>query len=130
MCAERRTAPSEKLSMLVDPFPSISGLRLKRRCRKVKATEAIRSSNLLDNAAIAELLIREAETASGHRRLALRRAARKAFMWPEEGAHIASGGRSLKEPQGIGPTLARRLNGWFESPPSAFEPPPIRSEFL
>ena len=118
MCAEKRTAPSEKLSMLVYRFPSISGRRLKRRFRKVKATEAIRSNNLLDNAAIAELLIREAETASGHRRLALRRAAREAFMWPEEAVHIASAGRSLTELQGIGPTLARHLNGWFESPPS------------
>ena len=49
---------------------------------------------------------------------------------PEEAAHIASVGRSLTELQGIGPTLARHLNGWFESPPSAFEPPPIRREFL
>jgi putative hydrolase len=130
MCAEKRTAPSEKLSMLVYRFPSISGRRLKRRFRKVKATEAIRSDNLLDNAAIAELLIREAETASGHRKLASRRAAREAFIWPEEAAHIASAGRSLTELQGIGPTLARRLNGWFESPPSAFEPPPIRRESL
>jgi len=130
MCAEKRTAPSEKLSMLVYRFPSISGRRLKRRFRKVKATEAIRSNNLLDNAAIAELLIREAETASGHRKLAFWRAAREAFIWPEEAAHIASAGRSLTELQGIGPTLARRLNGWFESPPSAFEPPPIRRESL
>ena len=130
MCAEKRTAPSEKPSMLGDRFPSISGRRLKQRFRKVKATEAIRSGNLLDNAAIAELLIREAETASGDRRLALRRAAREAFMWPEEAAHIASAGRSLTELQGIGPTLARRLNGWFESPPSALEPPPIRREFF
>jgi hypothetical protein len=51
-------------------------------------------------------------------------------MWPEEAVHIASAGRSLTELQGIGPTLARRLSGWFESPPSAFEPPPIRREFL
>ena len=115
---------------LVDRFPSISGRRLKRRFRKVKATEAIRSGNLLDNAAIAELLIREAETERGHRKLAFRRAARETFMWPEEAAHIASAGRSLTELQGIGPTLARRLNGWFESPPSAFESPPIRREFL
>jgi hypothetical protein len=109
MCAEKRTAPSEKLSMSVDRFPSISGRTLKRRFRKVKATEAIRSGNLPDNAAIAELLIREAETASGHRKLAFRRAAREAFMWPEEAAHIASAGRSLTELQGIGPTLAPPL---------------------
>ena len=41
----------KQLLMLVDRFPSISGRRLKRRFRKVKATEAIRSGNLLDNAA-------------------------------------------------------------------------------
>ena len=39
---------------------------------------------VLDNAAIAELLIREAETATGHRERALQRAAHAAFMWPEE----------------------------------------------
>ena len=39
---------------------------------------------MLDNAAIAELLIREAETATGHRERALQRAAHAAFRWPEE----------------------------------------------
>lgn len=39
---------------------------------------------MLDNAGIAELLIREAETATGHRERALQRAAHAAFMWPEE----------------------------------------------
>ena len=121
MCAEKRTAPSEKLSMLVDRFPSISGRRLKRRFRKVKATEAIRSGNLLDNAAIAELLIREAERTGGHRRLAFRRAARAAIMWPEEAAHIASTGRSLTELQGIGPTQTigdfRTVPGFLDAHP-------------
>jgi hypothetical protein len=80
MCAEKRTAPSGKLSMLVDRFLSTSGRRLKRRFRKVKAIEAIRSGNLLDDAAIAELLIREAETASGHRKLAIRLSSRHRFV--------------------------------------------------
>lgn len=48
-----------------------------------------------DNAAIAELLIREAETATGHRELSFKRAAHEAFMWPEEAADIAAAGRSL-----------------------------------
>ena len=39
---------------------------------------------VLDNAGIAELLIREAETATGHRERALQRAAHATFMWPEE----------------------------------------------
>ena len=56
MCDERWMAPLAKLSMLVDRFPPISGRRLKRGCRKVRATEGTPSANLLDNAAIAELL--------------------------------------------------------------------------
>jgi hypothetical protein len=44
---------------------------------------------VVDNATIAELLIREAENAEGHREMAYRRAARKAFMWPEEATEMA-----------------------------------------
>jgi predicted flap endonuclease-1-like 5' DNA nuclease len=69
---------------------------------------------VLDNAAIAELLIREAETATGHREQAFRRAAREAFMWPEEAADIAAAGRSLTELDGIGASLAKRLHGWLD----------------
>ena len=43
---------------------------------------------MLDNAAIAELLIREAETATGHRERALQRAAHAAFMWSEEAVDL------------------------------------------
>lgn len=107
-----------------------SELKPRRRFRKVRATAATQNRNLLDNSAIAELLIREAETASGYRKLAFRRAARAAFMWPEEAAHLASAGKSLIELKGIGPSLARRLHSWFESPPSVPHPPLIRSEFL
>ena|ERR1700676_4921930 len=55
----------------------------KTTVRKVRATAATQNCNLLDNFAIAELLIRQTETASGYRKLAFRRAARAAFMWPE-----------------------------------------------
>ena len=49
---------------------------------------------VLDNAAIAELLIREAETATGHRERALQRAAHAAFMWSEEAVDLVTqGGR-------------------------------------
>ena len=41
---------------------------------------------MLDNAGIAELLIREAETATGHPERALRRAAHATFMWPRKSA--------------------------------------------
>lgn len=70
---------------------------------------------MLDNAAIAELLIREEEAADGHREQASRRAAHNAFMWPEEAADIVPAGRSLTELVGIGPSLNKRLQGWIES---------------
>jgi histidinol phosphatase-like PHP family hydrolase len=84
---------------------------------------------MLDNAAIAELLIRESETAVGHREQAFRRAAHAAFTWPEEAAEIAAAGRSLTELPSIGPSLAKRLQRWIASPPIV-EIPPIRREYL
>ena len=84
---------------------------------------------VVDNAAIAELLIREAKTAEGHREQAFRRAAHAAFMWSEEGTDIAAAGRSLTELAGIGHSLAKRLHNWIASPPEV-EVPAIRREFL
>ena len=84
---------------------------------------------MVDNAAIAELLIREAETAEGHREQAFRRAAHAAFMWSEEGTDIAAAGRLLTELAGIGHSLAKRLHNWIASPPEV-EVPAIRREFL
>jgi histidinol phosphatase-like PHP family hydrolase len=85
---------------------------------------------VLDNAAIAELLIREAEGAEGHREKAFRRAAHEAFMWPDEAAAMVATGRSLQELTGIGPSLAKRLHGWIDSLPASLEVPAIRREFL
>src|ERR1700745_1344163 len=116
--------------MSVDRLRPTSGPKPRRRFRKVRAIAATQNGNLLDNAAIAELIIREVETASEHRRLAFKRAARAAFIWPEEAAHLAAEGRSLTELEGIGPWLARRLHDLFKSPPAALDPPPIRCEFL
>lgn len=84
---------------------------------------------MLGNAAIAELLIREAKAAEGHREQAFRRAAHAAFMWPEEAADVKRAGRSLIELDGIGPSLAKRLHTWIEAQPEV-EVPAIRREFL
>lgn len=84
---------------------------------------------MLDNAAIAELLILEAEKAEGHRELAFRRAAREAFMWPREAAELIEEGRPLTDLRGIGPSLAKRLAQWVEEEPQV-SPPPTRQEFL
>ena len=59
---------------------------------------------MLGNAAIAELLIREAETAEGHREKAFRRAAHAAFMCPVEANELVAAGRSPSELAGIGPS--------------------------
>jgi histidinol phosphatase-like PHP family hydrolase len=85
---------------------------------------------MLDNVAIAELLVAEAETAEGHRQRAFRRAARAAFMWPEEASDVAAAGRPLTELAGIGPALNKRLQAWLEVPPTVPTPPAIRSEFM
>lgn len=86
---------------------------------------------MLDNSAIAELLVREAENAEGHRQLAFKRASRAAFMWPEEASAVKAAGRSLTELAAVGPSIAKRIHGWFDAPPSEeLERPPIRSEFM
>ncbi|HTD13660.1 MAG TPA: PHP domain-containing protein [Chthoniobacterales bacterium] len=90
----------------------------------------MRTTELLDNAAVAELLAREAEQSSGQIRQAFRRAARKAFLWEREAYDLLTAGNSLTELKGIGPFLARRIREWFEKPPSLVSPPKIRGEFL
>ena len=44
--------------------------------------------------------------------------------------HLAAAGRALTVSAGIGPSLARRLYTWFETPALNLDLPPIRSEFL
>lgn len=84
---------------------------------------------MLENSAIAELLMREAENATGHREKAYRRAAEEAMMWQEEAAEVAESGRSLRELPGIGASLARQVYRWLDSAPKV-EPPELRAEFL
>jgi histidinol phosphatase-like PHP family hydrolase len=62
---------------------------------------------------------------------ALRRASRKAFLWPEEAAQIVEQDRSLEELQGVGPSLSRIIRRWLHDPPEDIpKPPEIRSNFL
>lgn len=84
---------------------------------------------MLDNAAIADLLIREAADAEGHRGMALRRAAHSAFMWPLEAEAMLADGHPLTELAGIGPSLAKRIAHWIDTQPTV-EIPPLRREFL
>lgn len=84
----------------------------------------------MDNAAIAELLAVEAENASGHLKLALKRACREAMRWPEEAFDLKLAGRSLTELYGVGPSIGRRIHQWIEKPPGKIEPIKLRAGFL
>jgi len=91
---------------------------------------SLKRPDLLDNAAIAELLAREADQASGQIRRACRRAARNAFLWEYEAYDLWAAGKSLTELKGIGPFLARRIREWLEKPTTLVSPPEVRQEFL
>lgn len=84
----------------------------------------------LKNSDIAELLAVAADTAKMPLQKALRRASRKAFLWPEEAALIVEQGRSLTELPAVGPTLNRMIRAWIDTPPPVPEPPDIRRGFL
>ena len=87
-------------------------------------------TDFLDNATIAELLATEAESADPPVQKALRRAARRAFMWPEEAVDLFHDGRSLTELPSIGPYLEKLIVRWIGDPPIVPEPPNIRKNFL
>ena len=84
----------------------------------------------LTNADLAELLAQEAERHEGIRQRAFRRAARAAFLWPEEAADLLATGRSLGELRSVGPFLAARIQQWLENPPPKSSPPLIRRDFF
>jgi len=85
----------------------------------------------LSNTSIAELLAVASKSAPYPiLQKALRRASRRAFMWPEEAAQLVEQGRSLMELAGVGPHLERIIREWFENPPDVPEPPPLRAGFF
>lgn len=84
----------------------------------------------LTNRQIAELLILQGEKEEGYKRKAYFRAAHSAFIWPEKAATLFSEGRPLAELGGIGPSLAKTLSRWLESPPEVPLAPPLRRNFL
>ncbi|PYK21224.1 MAG: hypothetical protein DME55_00090 [Verrucomicrobia bacterium] len=86
---------------------------------------------MLSNTEIAELLARQAERESGILSRAFRRAARSAFLWPEEAAQVAAQNRSLTELRAIGPFIEKQIRRWLDKPPHVSKrTPPIRSDFI
>src|SRR3569832_2593725 len=61
---------------------------------------------------------------------ALRRASRRALMWPDEASDLLREGRDLTELESVGPYIARLIRGWCEARPSVPNPPDLRSQFL
>jgi putative hydrolase len=88
------------------------------------------ANGFLGNAAIAELLAVAAESAKMPLQKALRRASRKAFLWPEEATQLLQQNRTLTELPAVGPSLNRIIRGWIEKPPIPPRPPEIRNGFL
>jgi histidinol phosphatase-like PHP family hydrolase len=84
----------------------------------------------LPNSAIAELLALAAERAKMPLQKALRRASRKAFLWPQEAALLLQQKRLLTELPAVGPHLSRLIGNWIEDPPALPAPPEIRAGFL
>ena len=85
---------------------------------------------MLDNSQIAELLAREAENAPPPADRALRRAARRAFLWSDEARDLVQQDRPLTELTGVGPYIARLIREWLAQPDIISQPPKIRSGFL
>jgi histidinol phosphatase-like PHP family hydrolase len=84
----------------------------------------------LSNADVAELLALEAERRDGILRRAFKRAARSAFLWPEESTALLAQGRSLTELQSVGPFIAKQLQAWLKKAPRIPPAPPVRRGFL
>lgn len=84
----------------------------------------------LTNRNLAELLAVAAESAKQPVQKALRRASRRAFLWPEEAAQLLQQERSLEELQSVGPYLSKIIRRWIETPPAVLEAPDIRKDFF
>jgi histidinol phosphatase-like PHP family hydrolase len=86
---------------------------------------------VLSNTDLAELLARQAERESGILSRAFRRAARSAFLWPEEVADLVTQERSLTELRAIGPFIEKQVKRWLDKPPPVSgRTPAIRRDFI
>jgi len=86
---------------------------------------------VVSNTDIAELLAQEAELETGILSRAYRRAARNAFLWPEEVSHLVAQNRPLTELRGIGPFLEKQVRHWIdEAPRRTKSVPALRRDFI
>ena len=90
-----------------------------------------RIHSVLSNTDIAELLAQQAERETGILPRAYRRAARNAFLWPEEVSQLVAQNRPLTELRGVGPFIEKQLRNWFdEALRRAKSVPALRQDFI
>ena len=86
---------------------------------------------MLSNTNVAELLAQQAERETGILSRAFRRAARNAFLWPEEVSDLVAQNRSSTELRGIGPFIEKQIRNWIDKPPpQAKTVPAVRQDFI
>jgi PHP domain len=86
---------------------------------------------VLSNTNIAELLAEQAERETGVLSRAFRRAARSAFLWPEEVSDLIAQNRPLTELRGIGPFIEKQIRDWIdEAPRRPKTVPALRRDFI
>jgi DNA polymerase (family 10) len=86
---------------------------------------------VLSNTEIAELLAQQAERETGILSRAFRRAARSAYLWPEEAADLVAQKRPLTELRGIGPFIDKQIRNWIDKPSRrAKTVPAVRQDFI
>ena len=87
--------------------------------------------SVLSNIDIAELLAQQAERETGILSRAFRRAARSAFLWPEEVSDLVAEERPLTELRSVGSFISRQLQIWIDKPPARVNKrPAIRRDFV
>src|SRR5207253_2610334 len=90
-----------------------------------------RISSVLSNTHIAKLLAQQAERETGILSRAFRRAARAAFLWPEEVSNLVVQNRTLTELRSIGPFIETQIRRWIDNPPRTTKTvPAIRRDFI
>jgi hypothetical protein len=86
---------------------------------------------VLSNIEIAELLAQQTEREPGILSRAYRRAARSAFLWPEEASDLVAQDRTLTELRSVGPFIETQIRRWTDKPPSRTKTvPAIRRDFI
>jgi histidinol phosphatase-like PHP family hydrolase len=86
---------------------------------------------VLSNTAIAELLAQQAQRETGILSRAFRRAARSAFLWPENVLDLVAQDRPLTDLRSVGPFIEKQIRKWVDRPLRApRRVPAIRRDFI